>query len=187
MPLTSERVKGPSRAPSVLTALRFRAHAIRAAGPDAAFAFVVLWGALITWLSAQSPRSGDPRGYAAHLLLNSGHAPLFGFWAVGVAYGLAARIPRPIPDRGCAAAAFLLTILFGALDEWHQSFVVGRTSSWTDVLTDGVGAAVFLLCLRYLARERATAAGFVARVALGAAVVLAVAFGVTEADLWGWA
>jgi hypothetical protein len=154
-------------------------------GPGALGAFVILWGGLITWLSAQPSRSGDPRGFAAHLLFNSGHAPLFGFWAGGAAFWLASRVPRPIPDVVYAALALGLTLAFGAVDEWHQSFVFGRTSSWTDVLTDGVGAAVTLLCLRYLASARATTAGFLVRAGMGITVILAIAAGVTEAESGG--
>jgi hypothetical protein len=39
-----------------LTFLRRRAHDIRMLGPGALGAFVILWGGLITWLSAQPSR-----------------------------------------------------------------------------------------------------------------------------------
>ncbi len=37
------------------------------------------------------------------------------------------------------AQVLLLTILFGYLDELHQSMVVGRVSSLWDLLADGIG------------------------------------------------
>lgn len=30
--------------------------------------------------------------------------------------------------------------LYGFLDEWHQSFVPGRTAEWSDIVCDAVGA-----------------------------------------------
>lgn len=167
---------------SAIGALRARAHDVRMLGPGALGAFVVSWGALVTWLSAQPSRHGDPTGLAFHLLFNIGHAPLFGFWAGGVAFALAARIPRPLPDLGCALAAVAATVAFGALDEWHQSFVPGRTSSWTDVVTDAIGAWVTVLCLRYIASPRATLAGLLLRAAAGIAVVFVAGAYATERD-----
>ncbi|MCX7097273.1 MAG: VanZ family protein [Methylococcales bacterium] len=40
--------------------------------------------------------------------------------------------------------AFLLTLAYGLLDEWHQTFVPGRTGSFTDVASDMVGAIIGL-------------------------------------------
>ncbi len=41
-----------------------------------------------------------------------------------------------------AVAIFLITVLYGALDEFHQSFVPGRDTSVWDWLADVVGAGV---------------------------------------------
>lgn len=38
--------------------------------------------------------------------------------------------------------AFLFCVLYGASDEWHQSFVSGRDSSLLDWLADSVGAVL---------------------------------------------
>jgi hypothetical protein len=170
---------------ALLYSLRRRAHDIRMLGPSAMLAFVVLWGGLITWLSAQPSRQGDASGFAAHLLFNSGHAPLFGFWAGGVAFFLASRVKHPIPDAIFGVLAVALTVAFGAIDEWHQSYVPGRTSSWTDVVTDVVGAVVTIACLRYLASAKATPLGFAVRAIVGISIILAIALGVTEADHFG--
>ncbi|MCY4660532.1 MAG: VanZ family protein [Acidobacteria bacterium] len=39
-----------------------------------------------------------------------------------------------------AAAAVILAIGYGVTDEWHQSFVAGRTAEVRDVAADAVGA-----------------------------------------------
>jgi VanZ family protein len=41
-------------------------------------------------------------------------------------------------------AAFLLAVLYGASDEWHQSYVPGRTADWDDWIADAVGAGAAL-------------------------------------------
>jgi VanZ like protein len=43
---------------------------------------------------------------------------------------------------GRAGTALLLAILYGASDEFHQSFVPGRTPDGLDVLADSIGAAI---------------------------------------------
>jgi VanZ family protein len=50
-------------------------------------------------------------------------------------------------DRFCAAAGFALAIsvTYAATDEFHQSFVPGRTSSLGDVLIDACGASAALV------------------------------------------
>jgi VanZ family protein len=43
---------------------------------------------------------------------------------------------------GAAVGAWTLAVLYGATDEWHQSFVPGRTAALDDWLADAVGAFV---------------------------------------------
>jgi VanZ family protein len=51
------------------------------------------------------------------------------------------------------AGAVLLSVLYGLTDEWHQSFVPGRSPAWDDVAADAVGAglgAAFVLILHII-------------------------------------
>lgn len=41
-----------------------------------------------------------------------------------------------------ALVAMLLALAYGALDEWHQSWVPGRTPSVLDWVADGIGAGL---------------------------------------------
>ncbi|HEX9796086.1 MAG TPA: VanZ family protein [Anaerolineales bacterium] len=72
------------------------------------------------------------------LIKKAGHA--LGYALLGLAYYIA--LP-PRLSRGYRwALGLLMALLFALSDEYHQSFVDGRTSSLRDVLIDGVGAAV---------------------------------------------
>ena len=44
-----------------------------------------------------------------------------------------------------AAGTFAMSALYGAVDEVHQSFVPGRSSSLLDLLADSMGAAIVAL------------------------------------------
>lgn len=60
---------------------------------------------------------------------------------------------RPLRASGADAAraarwAFAATVLYAATDEWHQSFVPGRTGRPRDVAIDAGGAAIALAWLR---------------------------------------
>jgi len=48
----------------------------------------------------------------------------------------------------------LLTTMFGFLDEWHQSIVVGRTSSQWDLLADTLGGFVGLIVFQIVHKEK---------------------------------
>lgn len=49
------------------------------------------------------------------------------------------------PKRLFAWLSFTFTILYAIFDEWHQSFVAGRSASCGDVFVDTTGAFVGLL------------------------------------------
>ncbi len=73
---------------------------------------------------------------------------------------------RRAPGRALARsdAAILATIACAALDEWHQSFVPGRSPAVADVLIDSAGALagfalLVLLASRRSCRRRAEQAG----------------------------
>uniref|UniRef100_A0A7C5ZZU9 VanZ-like domain-containing protein n=1 Tax=Thermus tengchongensis TaxID=1214928 RepID=A0A7C5ZZU9_9DEIN len=80
---------------------------------------------LLWWLSSQ-PATGmglpHPWDKGAHFLAYL----LLGFL---LRLGLGRFLP-----------AFLLAALYGALDEWHQSFVPGREAFGWDLLADALGA-----------------------------------------------
>jgi VanZ family protein len=73
----------------------------------------------------------------------------------GIAFGtLAALLLRALAGgrwRGVTPAAALaaagLAMVYGAVDEWHQSFVPGRTPEARDLLADSAGAWIAVLVI----------------------------------------
>jgi VanZ family protein len=80
------------------------------------------------------PLPGDVSDKSAHTLAYAG-------LAVVVLYALA-RGQAAAATIGRAALAFVIASAYGMTDEWHQSFVPGRTADWADVRADAVGAAL---------------------------------------------
>jgi len=104
----------------------------------AAWLPAIIWMALIFYLSAQSrPLGKTPSpalSYVAHFceyavlafLLSWAHLSQ-GSWKGKLRVGL--------------AISFILSVIFAASDEYHQSFVSGRTASWLDFGIDAAGSA----------------------------------------------
>jgi VanZ family protein len=62
--------------------------------------------------------------------------------------------PRSRLPFSAAALAVLCTCVVSCLDEWHQSFLPGRTSSIYDVLLDTAGAIVFTRAFMFVMARR---------------------------------
>jgi VanZ family protein len=97
-------------------------------------ALALLWAGAVFWMSAQ------PRWrFVPHALLSQDkllHALAYALGAFLV-FGALARL-------GTARAALLASAIagaYGATDEWHQSFVPGRSADRFDLVADVVGAA----------------------------------------------
>lgn len=99
----------------------------------------VLWGALIWWLSSQPADPEREENLARAILHNTGHSFLFGILTL-LLVPLAVRWGGQVAvtsRRVLVAAA--LALLFGVVDEFHQSFVPERSSSVWDLVTDATG------------------------------------------------
>lgn len=70
-----------------------------------------------------------------------------------LAFFLVQAFPAP-RRRPALAAAFLLALLLGLLDEVHQLATPGRVFSWLDMLYNAAGAAAGLAGFAWLARRR---------------------------------
>jgi len=132
----------PAAAPRALRPAWLR-HALRW-GP------AVLWAAMIFGLSAMSSLPPPPGG----LTDKHAHFGVYGVLAALLVWGLTDRSPART-TWATAAAAVALAALYGASDEWHQSFVPGREVSALDLAADTAGAAVAAAVLRAWAIIRA--------------------------------
>jgi VanZ family protein len=87
------------------------------------------------------------------VLRKSAHLAVFGVLAALVAGALA---PRGVPARSKLVVAWLTTVAYAASDEWHQTFVPGRSGEPRDVMIDAVGATAGLLLFVAWRRSRST-------------------------------
>ena len=75
---------------------------------------------------------------------------LLHFIAYGILAVLALNTLKDIivPFRLATCGAFIFCAMYGASDEWHQSFVIGRDASFFDWLADCSGASLALVFYR---------------------------------------
>jgi len=96
----------------------------------------------LIFLLSSLPASRLPDfGAIDFLIKKGGHAT--GYALLGLAYFFA--LPPRLSPGYRAAMALIMALLFALSDEYHQSFVEGRTSSLRDVLIDGGGATIALV------------------------------------------
>ena len=99
---------------------------------------------LLRWLNPQI--SPEAIGRAHFLVRKTGHLTEYAILALLVLRALR----KSQPDRWsthlwrAAGCALLITAAYASTDEWHQSFVPGRTASPVDVLIDGSGGFLAL-------------------------------------------
>lgn len=104
----------------------------------------LIYAILIFSLSQQS----DPPGADLapdHLL----HFIEYGLFSLTVAWGLTRGARLPLSGR-LASLAFLISVIYGAVDEFHQLFIPGRNASIYDFLADSLGAFAFLFSVHLL-------------------------------------
>lgn len=69
------------------------------------------------------------------------HAIAYGIFGLTLVWGMTAGLRGPLTGGG-AFACWTIATLYGILDEFHQSFIPGRTATWSDVAADSVGAGL---------------------------------------------
>jgi VanZ family protein len=101
--------------------------------------FALIGWAGIVFLLSSFPNPPGPRGpewqsYLAHIV----EYAVLGLLAVR----LLATLRPGAPAWRVAAAAWMLAVLYGISDEFHQSFVPNRHASALDVAFDALGGAI---------------------------------------------
>jgi VanZ family protein len=88
------------------------------------------------------------------------HFTMYFILGFGLVWSL--RATRYKFNRYIVLIAALVGLLYGAFDEFHQSFVPGRMASPFDLIADGLGcfagAWVAMVAARWLRREKAATA-----------------------------
>lgn len=107
----------------------------------------ICWAGIIFFLSAQSTVP-VPSGLAGELLSKGAHFTEFFILAYLVFNALRRhqQIKKPL------LLAVVISLIYGATDELHQLFVVGRSADVLDFLADSAG--VFTLALILPAKQR---------------------------------
>ena len=91
----------------------------------------------IIFLISSFPSSSIPNvGIFDFWLKKGGH--LIGYAALAFAYCHALEVGDPARGR----LAWMLALLFAISDEYHQSFVPGRSAWLVDILIDGLGSLI---------------------------------------------
>lgn len=96
---------------------------------------------LIFFLSAQ-PDLSTGLGLWDLILRKLAHMGVFGLLTLLWWRALAPHVDHPLP------VAALITLVYAATDEFHQTFVEGRSGSPVDVGIDAIGIGLAVLLLR---------------------------------------
>lgn len=97
----------------------------------------ILWMAMIFFLSSQPVIATMMTFPGEDKLFHAAVYGLLGIFFLG-AFRQGDQGYRPY----ILFLAVLLAVLYGITDEWHQSYVPGRTPDVTDVIADGIGATL---------------------------------------------
>lgn len=115
--------------------------------------YVVLWGPVALHMAAifMASSAVDPAPLPGRFLDKVIHLGIYAVLGALAARAFAGGLRHVTPRA--AALAILFATLYGISDEWHQSFVPGRTPDALDVLADSAGAAIGALALLAMRRR----------------------------------
>ena len=109
---------------------------------------VLVWMAVIFFFSAQAHSGEITHHYFGDWNLpvrKSAHC--FEYGVLFLLVNRALMLSSELSMKAGAAAAIAIAGLYSLSDEWHQSFVPGRSSTFSDCLVDMLGALVALAWL----------------------------------------
>jgi VanZ family protein len=115
------------------------------------------WGPALALMALIFAASSQPKAVVPDLgvydwsVKKGGHVLIYAGLALTYLHALSGGHPRAATWRQAAAAVALAT-LYGATDEYHQSFVAGRGATAVDVVIDMVGALAGAAATRIRAR-----------------------------------
>ncbi len=106
----------------------------------------LLWMGLIFYGSAQPTLPSLSDSFLDLLVKNGAHFVEYAVLALLWYRAIYSRFPHPIIQP----LAFVIVVFYAVSDEFHQSFVPGRSATWQDVAIDLIGGACALLAWNVL-------------------------------------
>ena len=101
----------------------------------------LVWMALIYYVSAQPTLPSLSDSLLDSLLKYGAHFVEYAVLALLWYRAIYSRFPHP----KIQPLAFIIVVVYALSDEFHQSFVPGRSATWQDVAVDVIGGACALL------------------------------------------
>ena len=104
----------------------------------------LLWAGMIFRFSSGSIPAASDVYWQDFIVKKVGHMILFAILAI---LFYRALVGEGVDRKKAAISAVLIALIYGAVDEFHQTFTLGREARFRDTVIDGVGAAlaVFLI------------------------------------------
>jgi len=106
----------------------------------------VLWGGLI-FMASHLPITDTPPLFDFPGSDKVIHFVIFGILSIFILTAFVLERKMPLLQAGIFS--LMVTSLYGALDEWHQSFIPERSVEVADWLADTFGGLAFLLLVIY--------------------------------------
>lgn len=101
----------------------------------------VIWMAVIFYLSSIPDLASSLPSVWDTIFRKLAHITEFGILAMLLSMALDGRQTRLV-------LVFVIAFLFANSDEWHQSYVAGRTGSGVDVMIDSLGIILGILLIK---------------------------------------
>lgn len=101
----------------------------------------ILWILIIFNFSSGSIPKASPVYWQDFAIKKIGHILLFGILATLIYRGL---IGENVERKRSGIISVIISTLYGASDEFHQSFIQGREARIRDIIFDSLGATLFI-------------------------------------------
>lgn len=104
----------------------------------------IAWMLIIFYLSSLPSDLTGPDTLFFKILSKMLHFIIFGI--LSMLYFFSLKWEKPLEKTGLKyyLLSLVLTIVYAMTDEYHQSFSIGRTPSFKDIILDASGAIIFL-------------------------------------------
>lgn len=99
---------------------------------------VFIWALVIFLFSSQPTTRASQINWQDFIIKKTAHIVEYAIFCTLLYRGLRSQLP----DKKALKFALIMSILYGASDEYHQSFTPGREPTVRDVIFDTIGASL---------------------------------------------